>query len=63
LVVQLELKQQLAPAEWVEGCSRMDLILGSSKSYNQCIEKFSKFEKRDQQTNQTMGYVEWKGDR
>jgi glycosyltransferase involved in cell wall biosynthesis len=51
----------IAPAEWIEGCSRMNLILGSSKHTIDVL-KNSKFEKRDQQTNQTMGIIEWKGD-
>jgi hypothetical protein len=51
----------IAPAEWVEGCSRMNLILGSSKHTIDVL-KNSKFEKRDQQTNQPMGVIEWKGD-
>jgi hypothetical protein len=51
----------IAPAEWVEGCSRMNLILGSSKHTIDVL-KNSKFEKRDQQTNQTVGIIEWKGD-
>jgi len=51
----------IAPAEWVEGCDRMNLILGSSKHTIEVL-KNSKFEKRDQQTNQVVGYIEWKGD-
>jgi hypothetical protein len=51
----------IAPAEWVEGCNRMDLILGSSEHTIKVL-KESKFEKRDQQTNQTVGIIEWKGD-
>jgi len=51
----------VAPAEWVEGCGRMNLILGSSEHTIKVL-KESKFEKRDQQTNQTVGIVEWKGD-
>jgi hypothetical protein len=51
----------IAPAEWVEGCGRMDLILGSSEHTIKVL-KESKFEKRDQQTNQTVAYIEWKGD-
>jgi hypothetical protein len=51
----------IAPAEWIEGCNRMNLILGSSEHTIKVL-KESKFEKRDQQTNQTVGYVEWKGD-
>jgi hypothetical protein len=51
----------IAPAEWVEGCNRMNLILGSSKHTIEVL-KDSKFEKRDQQTNQTVGTIEWKAD-
>ncbi len=51
----------IAPAEWVEGCSRMNLILGSSTHTIEVL-KSSKFEKRDQQTNQVVGVIEWKGD-
>jgi len=51
----------VAPAEWIEGCGRMNLILGSSEHTIKVL-KESKFEKRDQQTNQTVGVIEWKGD-
>jgi glycosyltransferase involved in cell wall biosynthesis len=51
----------IAPAEWIEGCSRMNLILGSSEHTIKVL-RDSKFEKRDQQTNQTVGHIEWKGD-
>jgi hypothetical protein len=51
----------IAPAEWIEGCNRMNLILGSSEHTIKVL-KESKFEKRDQQTNQTVGHIEWKGD-
>jgi hypothetical protein len=51
----------ISPAEWVEGCGRMDLILGSSKHTIEVL-KNSKFEKRDQRTNQPMGIIEWDGD-
>jgi hypothetical protein len=51
----------IAPAEWVEGCSRMNLILGSSEHTIKVL-KDSKFEKRNQQTNQPMGTIEWTGD-
>ena len=50
----------IAPAEWVEGCNRMDLILGSSK-HTIDILKNSKFEKRDKNTNQPMGHLVWDG--
>ena len=48
----------IAPADWVEGCQRMNLILGSSEHTIDVL-KNSKFEKRDQNTNQSLGYVEW----
>jgi hypothetical protein len=51
----------IAPAEWVEGCSRMNLILGSSEHTIKVL-KESKFEKRDQQTNQVVGAIDWNGD-
>jgi hypothetical protein len=51
----------IAPAEWIEGCSRMNLILGSSEHTIKVL-KESKFEKRDQKTNQPVGHIEWKGD-
>ena len=51
----------LAPAEWVEGCQRMDLILGSSK-HTVDVLKNSRFEKIDQQTNQSIGKIEWTRD-
>jgi hypothetical protein len=51
----------IAPADWIEGCNRMNLILGSSEHTIKVL-KDSKFEKRDQQTNQLVGHIEWKGD-
>jgi len=51
----------IAPAEWIEGCSRMNLILGSSEHTIKVL-KDSKFEKRDQKTNQPVGHIEWVGD-
>jgi len=51
----------IAPAEWIEGCLRMNLILGSSEHTIKVL-KESKFEKRDQRTNQPVGIIEWKGD-
>jgi hypothetical protein len=51
----------IAPAEWIEGCSRMNLVLGSSEHTIKVL-KESKFEKRDQQTNQVVGIIDWKGD-
>jgi hypothetical protein len=40
------IESTIAPADWVEGCNRMDLILGSSK-HTIDILKSSAFEKRD----------------
>ena len=51
----------IAPADWIEGCGRMDLILGSSEHTIKVL-KESKFEKRDQQTNQVVEFIEWKGE-
>jgi glycosyltransferase involved in cell wall biosynthesis len=51
----------VAPAEWIEGCNRMNLILGSSEHTIKVL-KESKFEKRDQKTNQSVGFIEWKGE-
>jgi len=50
-----------APAEWIEGCQRMDLILGSSKHTIDVL-RSSKFEKHDPQTQQSLGRVEWTRD-
>jgi hypothetical protein len=51
----------VAPAEWVEGCNRMNLILGSSEHTIKVLRE-SRFEERNKQTNQTVGFIEWKGD-
>ena len=51
----------VAPGEWVEGCQRMNLILGSSKHTIDVL-KNSKFEKREQHTNKVLGALEWVGD-
>ena len=48
----------IAPAEWIEGCNRMDLVLGSSKHTIDVLRN-SKFEKRDKDTNKPIGGVEW----
>jgi len=52
------IESTIAPADWVEGCQRMDLVLGSSKHTIDVL-RSSKFEKRDQNTNQPMGVIEW----
>ena len=51
----------IAPGDWIEGCNRMNLVLGSSKHTIDVL-KNSKFEKRDNQTQQIVGHIEWKGD-
>jgi glycosyltransferase involved in cell wall biosynthesis len=51
----------IAPAEWIEGCNRMNLILGSSKHTIDVLRN-SKFEKRNKQTNQVEGMIEWNKD-
>jgi hypothetical protein len=51
----------IAPAEWIEGCQRMNLVLGSSKHTIDVLRN-SKFEKRDQRTQQVVGHIEWTGD-
>jgi len=50
------IESTIAPAEWIEGCNRMNLILGSSEHTIKVL-KDSKFEKRDQKTNQTVGQI------
>ncbi len=51
------IESTLAPADWVEGCNRMDLVLGSSKHTIDVL-KNSKFQKHDQNTNQVLGNIE-----
>jgi hypothetical protein len=48
----------LAPGEWIEGCNRMDLILGSSKHTIDVLRN-SEWEKRNKQTNQPEGKIKW----
>jgi len=52
------IESTIAPAEWVDGCQRMDLVLGSSKHTIDVL-RHSKFEKRNQTTNQVEGVIEW----
>ena len=47
----------VAPADWVEGCNSMDLVLGSSK-HTVDVLKSSKFQKHDKNTNQVVGTIE-----
>ena len=51
----------LAPGEWIEGCNRMNLILGSSKHTIDVLRN-SKWEKRNKQTNQPEGQLSWDKD-
>jgi hypothetical protein len=51
----------LAPGEWIEGCNRMDLVLGSSKHTIDVLRN-SKWEKRNKQTNQVEGHLIWERD-
>jgi hypothetical protein len=44
---------------WVEGCNRMDMVMVSSKHAKSVFEN-SKFEQKDQNTNQVVGLVELK---
>ena len=58
ILITAGIESTIAPADWIEGCQRMDLVLGSSKHTIDVL-RSSKFEKRDQKTNQPMGVVEW----
>jgi hypothetical protein len=49
----------ICDASWVEGCNRMNLVLASSKHAKDVFEN-SKFEQRDQQTNQVVAHIELK---
>jgi glycosyltransferase involved in cell wall biosynthesis len=55
------IESTLAPGDWVEGCNNMNLILGSSKHSIEVL-KNSKFEKRDNNTQQIVGKIEWNVD-
>jgi glycosyltransferase involved in cell wall biosynthesis len=55
------IESNIAPGDWIEGCNRMNLILGSSKHTIDVL-KNSKWEKRDKQTNQPQGILEWNGE-
>jgi glycosyltransferase involved in cell wall biosynthesis len=55
------IESTIAPGDWIEGCNRMNLILGSSKHTIDVL-KNSKWEKRDKQTNQSQGMLEWNGE-
>ena len=50
----------IAPGIWIEGCNRMDIVLGSSKHTIDVL-KNSKWEKRNKDTNKSEGYLTWDG--
>ena len=52
------IESTVAPADWVEGCNRMNLILGSSKHTIDVL-KSSAFEKRDNNTQQVVGNIKF----
>lgn len=52
------IESTIAPADWVEGCQRMDMILGSS-NHTINVLRSSKFNKMDKNTNKPMGLIEW----
>jgi len=55
------IESTVAPSEWVEGCNKMNLILGSS-NHTIDVLRNSKFEKRDKNTQQVIEFIEWTGD-
>jgi glycosyltransferase involved in cell wall biosynthesis len=57
-LVTAGIESTIAPADWIEGCQRMDLVLGSSQHAIDVLRN-SKFEKKDQQTQQSQGIIEW----
>ena len=52
------IESTIAPADWVEGCQRMNLVLGSSKHTIDVL-RSSKFHKVDKNSNQNVGMIEW----
>ena len=52
------IESTVAPVNWVEGCQRMDLVLGSSQHTIDVL-KSSKFQKIDERTKQPLGNIEW----
>jgi len=53
------LETDIVPAEWIEGCNRMDLVLVSSEHSKQSFIN-SKFNKTNNQTKQIEGIIELK---
>ena len=52
------IESTVAPADWVQGCNRMNLILGSS-NHSIDVLKSSTFEKRDSKTQQVVENVQF----
>jgi len=52
------IESTVAPADWVQGCNRMNLILGSSKHSIEVLKK-SSFEKRDNNTQQVIEVIKF----
>jgi glycosyltransferase involved in cell wall biosynthesis len=52
------IESTVAPADWVQGCNRMNLVLGSSK-HSIDVLKNSQFEKRDNNTQQIIENIKF----
>lgn len=52
------IESTVAPADWVQGCGRMNMILGSSK-HSIDVLKASTFEKRDERTQQVIERIQF----
>ena len=52
------IESTVAPADWVVGCNRMNLVLGSSK-HSIDVLKNSQFEKRDNNTQQIIEHIKF----
>jgi len=52
------IESTVAPVDWVQGCNRMDMILGSSK-HSIDVLKHSTFEKRDERTQQVVENIQF----
>jgi len=52
------IESTVAPVDWVQGCNRMDMILGSSK-HSIDVLKHSNFEKRDERTQQVVENIQF----
>ena len=52
------IESTVAPADWVQGCNRMNLVLGSS-NHSINVLKSSSFEKRDSKTQQVVENIQF----